>query len=211
MYPLRVPDELSAGSYLLQLIGTGEGGAPVISNPEGELVSFVATGPITIGKRSAAGEEPTRPVDATFADNIRLMGYDLETGLDNSLSVTLYWQAEDEIHKDYTVFLHLLSPEGDLFTQRDSQPLLPTSMWVPDIQITDFHNLKLPTELPLNAYQLRIGLYHWPELVRVPIIASGCLDAANDTLLVGQILLDEAQTPDKVSCPTMYWINIERE
>lgn len=67
-----------------------------------------------------------------------------------------------------------------------------------------FSLLKLPPELLLNDYQLRIGLYPWPDLERVPIIDSGCLDAANDALLVGQILLDEAQNSDMTSCPTMH-------
>ena len=208
-HTLVIPDDVPEGSYLLQLIVTRENGVPFISDPEGKPVDYVVAGPITIGKKSVT--DPTRLVDATFADNIRLMGYDLETAPDNNLSVTLYWQAVSSVPKDYTVFVHVLSPEGELVAQHDSPPLLPTSLWVPGIQVANTHTLMLPTELVSGVYQIRVGLYHWPDLERVSIIASGCLNATNDTLLVGHISFGSAQTLDKSTCPDTHWIEMRKE
>jgi len=124
-----------------------------------------------------------------------LIGYDLETAPDNSLSVTLYWQALGGVARDYTIFVHLLSPEGELVAQHDSPPLLPTSLWVPGIQVTDAHTLILPLELLSDAYQIRVGLYHWPDLERVSIIASGDLDRTSDTLLLTEWSVLTPETP----------------
>jgi hypothetical protein len=82
-------------------------------------------------------------------------------------------------------------------------------MWVPGTQLTDVHKLKLPANLPPDVFQLRVGLYHWPDLERMSVIDSGCFDAANSALLVGHILLNDAQKPGKSTCPTMHWINID--
>jgi hypothetical protein len=208
VHTLVIPDNVPAGYYLLRLIVIGKDGPVAISHSADAPVSHIAVGPIQIGKSLTDVQEPTYPVTATFAGNIRLIGYDLETAPNNSFLVTLYWQAASDIPRDYTVFVHFLSPEGELIAQHDSPPLLPTSFWVPGTQVPDAHTLVLPTELLSNAYQIRIGLYHWPDLERVPVVASGCLDAANDVLLVGRISLGDAQTPDKSTCPDVHWIEV---
>jgi hypothetical protein len=210
-HTLVVPDDVPAGYYLLRLVVIGRDGPAAISHPADAPVSHIAVGPIQIGASLTDVREPTYPVTATFADNIRLMGYDLETAQDNSLSVTLYWQAVGDIFRDYTGFVHLLSPEGKLVAQHDSPPLLPTSLWVPGIQVIDAHMLLLPTDLPSSIYQIRVGLYHWPDLERVHIITSGCLDAANDVLLLGYISFGDAQTLDASTCPDVHWVEMEGE
>ena len=183
-HTLVIPDDVPDGSYLLRLIAIRKDGHVATPHSADSLVRHVAVGPIQIGKGLTSAWEPTCTTTATFADNIRLVGYDLEIATDNRLSVILYWQATGNIPRDYTVFVHLLSPEGKLVAQHDSPPLLPTSLWVPGIQVTDAHTLALPVDLPPGEYQIRVGLYHWPDMERVPILASSSLDKANNTLLL---------------------------
>jgi len=194
-HTLAIPDDVSAGCYLLRLTVTGKDGPVALSDSADAPINHIAVGLIQIGKGSTDVREPTSPIDATFADNIHLIGYDLETAPDNSLSVTLYWQALGGVARDYTIFVHLLSPEGELVGQHDSPPLLPTSLWVPGIQVTDAHTLILPLELLSDAYQIRVGLYHWPDLERVSIIASGDLDRTSDTLLLTEWSVLTPETP----------------
>lgn len=210
-HTLLIPDTISAGYYLLRLIVIGEDGPIAISSLADAPVSHIAVGPIKISENPIGIREPSYPVTATFADHICLTGYDLDISPDNSLSVTLYWHTVDEILRDYTCFVHLLSPEGELVAQHDSPPLLPTSLWFSGIQVIDVHTLMLPTELLSDVYHIRVGLYHWPDLERVFVTTPGCLDTAHNALLLGYVSFGSGQTPDDPTCPDVHWIDLEGE
>jgi hypothetical protein len=210
-HTLAVPDYVPAGYYLLKLVVIGQDGAVARSTSGDTTVGDVVVGPIRIGNDLVNRREPAYPVAVSFADNVHLMGYDLETAPDSTLSPTFYWQASSDVARDYTVFVHLLSPEGDLVAQHDSPPRLPTSLWVPGIQVRDFRTLILPTPLPSAVYQMRVGLYHWPDMERVPVTASGCLDAANDAVRVGQISFGNGQALDRPTCPDTHLIEMSED
>lgn len=107
--------------------------------------------------------EPQTITDAVFGDKLALVGYDLfENGSEQI--ITLYWQALVPLAADYTTFVHLLSADGDLLTQADSQPQAgeyPTSIWTPGEVVADVKVLGLPQERPLRfvvgAYLLETG------------------------------------------------------
>ncbi|MBN1400066.1 MAG: hypothetical protein JXA74_04470, partial [Anaerolineae bacterium] len=147
------------------------------------------------GDSPPTAPEPSYPLTATFADGIRLTGYDLEAASDEGLSVSLHWEALGEVLRDYTVFVHLLSAEGELATQHDGPPPLPTGLWVPDLRLVSVHSLALPADLAPGTYNLRVGLYHWPDLKRQAVLSAGALDASGDALCIGQLRLGEGQTP----------------
>jgi hypothetical protein len=195
-YSLQVPADVSVGSYLLQLIVIHEGGHASISDLAGNPEGYIVTGSMTIGEKKASTRDPTHRVTALFADSIRLVGYDLSgMASSNILTTTLYWKATGTVSRDYTVFVHLFSPEGELVAQHDSPPLLPTSLWVSDTTVIDIHTLALPTELSPVDYEIRVGLYHWPDLERVPIVDSGDLDEADNALLLMTVHFDTFRTP----------------
>jgi len=189
-HSLRVPGDALSGSYLLRLIVTGNEPV-VISNLEGNPVGYVVAGPIEIGEGLVTARDPGYSTATAFADNISLVGYDLNNTAGNNLSVTFYWEAADNISRDYTVFVHLVSPEGKLVAQHDGSPLLPTSLWIQGRRVIDMHTLALPASLPPGDYQIRVGLYHWPELERVPIVLSGDLDEIDNTLILGYVPLND--------------------
>ena len=211
-HTLTVPEEMPVGYYLLQLNVSGVEGPVAPTASDAPPLSQVTHGPIKIGTEPIAAPQPTYPTPATFANNINLLGYDLRApSSSESAIVTLYWQATGKVSRDYTIFVHLLSPEGELIGQHDSQPFLPTSLWAPGAYVTDAHTLALPVELAAGAHQLRVGLYQWPELERAPILMSGCMDAANDSLLIGQIAIDNVQPLTQSTCPESHWIELEIE
>jgi hypothetical protein len=73
---------------------------------------------------------------------------------------------------DYTVFVHLLDPNGNRVAGNDIQPVnntYPTSLWGRGEHILDPHTLPTPHNLPPGPYRLAIGLYHQPTGERLPL------------------------------------------
>jgi hypothetical protein len=73
---------------------------------------------------------------------------------------------------DYTVFIHVLAPDGSLCTQTDS--LLeyegrPTSDWSIGRLVKGIHQLQLPGEATPGEYTVLLGIYHWETGERLPV------------------------------------------
>ncbi|MDE3091718.1 MAG: hypothetical protein KGJ80_20285, partial [Chloroflexota bacterium] len=106
------------------------------------------------------------------------------------LIVLLHWHAANLIDKDYTVFLHLVDPNGKLIAGYDRQPrqeTAPTSQWRRYVPIVDPILLTIPEDAPPgNDYRLEIGLYYFPTMQRLAIVdAAG--QSRGDTLMIRPI------------------------
>lgn len=114
------------------------------------------------------------PLEVTLGDRVRFLGYDL-AGVPTPgqrLSLTLYWQSLVPLEEDYTIFVHLLDADGNLAAQHDAPPLgrlYPTSAWVAGDIFTHQAVLQLPAHLPGGEHDLLVGLYTFPDLVRLPV------------------------------------------
>jgi hypothetical protein len=107
----------------------------------------------------------------TFDDQIGLNGYKLAVQ-DNSLKLTLYWQALSTPQIDYTAFVHLLDANGRIVTQQDQQPggtEAPTSTWPRGYTLADDVTIAIPRNLPAGKYRLVAGLYDAATMARLPI------------------------------------------
>ena len=92
-----------------------------------------------------------------------------------TLQVTLYWQALAEMDVPYTVFVHLLGPDGQVVAGHDGEPVdgaRPTTGWVPGEYITDLHSVSIPSDLAAGEYVVEVGLYDagTVDLPRLPIV-----------------------------------------
>jgi hypothetical protein len=102
---------------------------------------------------------------ARFSDEIKLLGYDLSSSTvkpGQTLDVTLYWRAQRPLTTPYRSFVHLVYPEGKVWTQSDhlNPGDYPTTRWPPEAQyIWDKHRLSLPEAIPEGDYLLSVGLY----------------------------------------------------
>lgn len=79
-----------------------------------------------------------------------------------ALAVVLYWEAMAPVAESYTVFTHLVGPDGQMVAQQDNWPvtgLAPTDTWAVGALIRDPYRLGLPATISAGDYQLRIGLY----------------------------------------------------
>ena len=108
--------------------------------------------------------------------------------------VETHWRAVAPIAHDYTLFVHLLGPDGALLSQADGQPLggrYPMTDWLRGQTVRDHRTLPLPPELPAGDYTATIGLYRLDTLERLPGV-----DAAGRPLPEAELRL-----PLKVAAP----------
>ena len=173
-HTLRAPRGLGDHTYLLEprlFVGDQR----VRWCPTGRLV----VGTIQVKDRPHVYTPPAAitPVDVPFGNVARLVGYTLTPSAPHpgeTLTLTLYWQAEAEVDIRYTVFVHLVNAQGDVAAQHDSPPAngsLPTDLWVSGEIIADSHPVSLPADLSPGMYTLRVGLYNPMTGERVPIRA----------------------------------------
>ena len=122
--------------------------------------------------------EVTHAVDATFGNEIALLGYDLNPNqvvAGKPLTLTLTWKTLKPIRHSYTVFNHLVTPGGTLLAQQDGLPYegrAPTTCWVPGEVVTDTFVLVVPTGAEIDQARLLTGLYRWETGERLAVTGS---------------------------------------
>ncbi len=112
------------------------------------------------------GEIPThQPEQANFGGTVQLAAFGLDEGPfrpGGFIRIALDWQALTEMEQDYAIFVHLVSSDGRIWGQRDSQPVggfRPTSRWGVEEVIRDNHAVSVGAEVPAGEYRLVLGLY----------------------------------------------------
>jgi hypothetical protein len=126
------------------------------------------------------------PAGLRFGENITLNRYSARQA-EESLQVTLYWEAATPPLEDYQVFIHVLDASGQPIAQRDSAPVdnrYPVSQWRTAVLIEDTHTIILDEPLPPGEYRVLVGLYRLTDNTRLPITPADDERVANDTVLV---------------------------
>jgi len=133
----------------------------------------VVVGEIAVTREALLWEAPptAQPICARLADVTELVGYECSEQLDKG-TLTLYWRAPTDapVEASYTVFTHLLSPEGALLAQHDGLPgggKRPTTNWLPGEVIADRHELLLSQPYTGPA-RLVVGMYDLATMTRLP-------------------------------------------
>jgi hypothetical protein len=101
--------------------------------------------------------------------------------------LTLYWRPTDQAPppRDYSVYIHLLTPDGQQIAQWDGVPLqkaYPTRFWRPGESLLDYWVLRMPSEVIKGPAQLQIGLYDPITNDRLPVTVNGA--AVGDGLTI---------------------------
>jgi hypothetical protein len=101
-----------------------------------------------------------------FGREVLLRAYSLEAdevSRDGTLRLTLYWQAEDAVRRNYDVRLRLSGASGHIWMDTKGRPpvngLYPTGAWREGEIVPDFHELDLAGQLPPGDYTLEAGLF----------------------------------------------------
>ncbi len=82
------------------------------------------------------------------------------------LRITLYWQVDAAVDRDWTTFIHLLNEKGETVGQVDRVPLAefyPPSQWQPGLLLADQYELPLAGTLLPGRYRLVFGWYSGSE------------------------------------------------
>jgi len=115
----------------------------------------------------------------TFAAALRLLGYRVSSDVirpGDSFTVSLFWKVLEHSTADYTVFIHLLDAKGELITQFDRPAggtTTPTSTWQVGQVLRDTYPLSIPRDTPAGSYVIRMGMYLWPSMERLPVSIEG--------------------------------------
>ncbi len=195
LYHLRVPAAMQAGPYVLQALLIDAQGRPV-----GQPVTL---GPLQVAPTERLMRLPdaiTHRVEANLGGQVTLMGGDVSAAdaarltPGQILTVTLYWQARQEMETSYQVFVQLTGP-GGLLAQSDAAPAgggRPTTGWMVGEVVIDRHCLTLPPDTAPGTYQLLAGMYRQDTFQRLTVQdQSG--HSTTDAIVLTEIVVENAQ------------------
>lgn len=127
-------------------------------------------------------KQPQHHTALKLGQAIELVGYDLIPNEgpapfqhNQVVQLSLLWRTNTPLEENYTVFVQLLDESGQLRWQSDRYPVdgfRPTSTWAPGELIRDNYGFIVSKDLPAGQYQLITGMYHWPDLERLPVLAA---------------------------------------
>lgn len=112
-----------------------------------------------------------------LGSGIEFLGHALSSDMahpGDALTVTLFWKRNGPITEDdYTVFLHLVDENGNVWSQYDGPPMegyYPAGHWAEGVLLPGRCTINLDPEIPPGEYRLLGGMYSWPSLVRLPAL-----------------------------------------
>jgi hypothetical protein len=154
-----IPGGLEPGDYAIALQLIPPAGDPVSDQ---QIIGQMA---VSAPDRSFDVPELPITTDVDWQNGVRLLGLDLPSDSitpGEELKLTLYWQPQDDVRDNLTVFMHLIDAEGNITAQRDQVPAggaRPTLGWSPGEVIADSYALFIDPAVPPGSYQVRIGWY----------------------------------------------------
>jgi 4-amino-4-deoxy-L-arabinose transferase-like glycosyltransferase len=135
------------------------------------------------------------PINAQYEDAIDLTQgaiLDQTPQPGSAVRIALTWRSSLAIEDSFVVFVHVIDSSGVLWAQHDSEPgggLLPMPSWEPGESIDDRFAIQLPPDIPPGEYELRIGLYHPANGLRLRV--TGGQEVAPDYVVFGRISVVE--------------------
>jgi 4-amino-4-deoxy-L-arabinose transferase-like glycosyltransferase len=215
---LRLPQDAPAGRYRLELVPepplVQSGAWAALRRVLGPQSSGITLGDVKLTPAPSsssttpatlpplpAGLQVSHPMLATLGDQVRFLGYDLQSEsvrAGEALSFTLYWQALRPIDVSYSVFTHLLGPSDQVLGQMDGIPgggAHPTTLWQPGEVIADDYAFVVQAGAPPGEHPLEIGMYRLETAVRLPVTDAGGQPVPGDRILLPPILVLPAPSP----------------
>jgi len=106
-----------------------------------------------------------------LAPGIRLLGYDFprrDANPGEELSVALYWQALEDVNRDYLIAIQLTDDHGDVWAESFGSPVYdtyPTTQWAEREVLKDWHDVSLPRDIPQGDYQVLLRILEGEHLL----------------------------------------------
>jgi 4-amino-4-deoxy-L-arabinose transferase-like glycosyltransferase len=161
------------GDYRLRVEITPEG------QPPAEAATDIVAHVVNLWERQFTEPPMTHRLDANFADQIKLLGYDLlnnRAAPGQAVSLNLYWQAL-AWPDDYTIFTKLLAADQAVHGGQDRLPYkgYRTMYWAPGEIVADPVGLPVDADAPDGVYYVNLGLYKEVagQALSLPLVADG--------------------------------------
>jgi len=150
-------------------------------------------GPIEMPRRkppNLASLDIEHPQEAILGDKVRLLGYNMDSGFrpGDGIRLTLFWQCIEEMDQDYTVFIHLIDEQQDIWGQKDNPPVdgfYPTSRWEAGEIVRDQYDILISPEAPPGEYQIEVGMYLVETGERLEVVGKNTISHEDKVLLQG--------------------------
>jgi 4-amino-4-deoxy-L-arabinose transferase-like glycosyltransferase len=192
---LSIPREAAPGWYRLEVgvySPTTRERLAVTSEDAADDTDFVDVDYVMILGETDGG--PARTTAANLGGQIVLLGdggIPAQLSPGEELALTLYWQAAEKMDEQYTTFVHLLGPEGQVVAQYDGQPLggfYPTSQWDVGDVVRDEVSLIVGPSVPAGEYELMAGMYILSTGERLQVLDPGG-ETAGDAVVLGKVVV----------------------
>ena len=165
-YDLKVNDDLPPGKYQLEvgLFAPAQNARmPVEMDGKRAEDDRVLIGPLKV-KLNAPLSMTLRTSNAQFGNAITLLGFDAAPKIKrgDELKLTMLWQSNQFIQRDYTLFVHILDDANRIIAQTDVQPrggTYPTSIWDANEFIPDEITVTILPDTPRGKLRIVIGWY----------------------------------------------------
>jgi hypothetical protein len=161
---LPLPADLKGGTYRVQVGLADAGGAAVPVRRWYGSSNWVTVGRVRVEAWPLKTELPDGVEflleDVRLGEAIHLRGYDL-TQEEDTLALTLYWQADAPSGIDYHVFVHVGAPDAPPVAQADGVPVdwqRPTTTWRAGEVVADTYTISL-AGVESGRYNLLVGMY----------------------------------------------------
>jgi hypothetical protein len=188
-YTVPVDPFLASGTYTVTLSLSPAEDPGTVGRP-----ATAGTIALDTVARVYAAPEPKTPATAVWNDEIRLLGYDMESPAGDQLSLTLHWEALQRMAQSYKVYVHVIDPDsGSLVAQADAVPRnwgYPTIWWDAGEFVSDTMTVDL-TGVPPRDYDLFVGLYDEVTGIRQTLSAADPDQAGADSFRLGKLTLGD--------------------
>lgn len=115
-------------------------------------------------------------LEADFGE-VKLLGYQLHTASaqpNEAVRLTLYWQSQIAMDRNWSIFVHLVDEDGVIVAQRDRYPgqgLLATTLLRPGQAWADEYVIAMPVGTIAPAkLQVAVGVYDLHDGTRLPLV-----------------------------------------
>ncbi|MFZ0547374.1 MAG: hypothetical protein WAM60_18150, partial [Candidatus Promineifilaceae bacterium] len=171
----RVPVDLDAGTYPVTLQWFDQDGRP-------QWLAPVELGQIEVVARPRSFDLPAGITPLNVQLGTVALLQEAETAVtDDSIVLTVTWQAVEPDGVFYTTFVHLLDEAGNTVSQGDRPPLEPTHTWVSGQVIQEQYLLPRPAS---GSYTIALGLYDQSNGLRLPVYSADGSNLFDDQYLV---------------------------
>lgn len=177
---LPLVGSLPAGRYGLRVsvhTGTGQERLPLTRDGVAVPADQLSPLPLVIHPMPVSAPIPSNSNPSILAESVRLTGSQVnqaEVAAGDWLRFTLFWQTDQPLKTDLTVFTQLLGPDGRVWGQWDNQPKggwYSTSLWLPGQPVSDDYAFRIDPAAPSGDYRLVAGLYNPATGERLPVTA----------------------------------------